>query len=78
MCWQVGASGPGADRKPEKAVTVLERGRALMLSEALRRDVADLHRLTDVGRGNLTRRYRSSADRLGQLETATSDVVTLV
>jgi len=49
----------------EKAVTVLEHGRALLLSETLERDQAQLDRLADLGFGQLAERYREAANLLG-------------
>ncbi len=50
------------------AVVALEGGRAMLLSETLERDRADLKRLGDLGRGDLAERYRQAADRLAELE----------
>jgi CHAT domain-containing protein/tetratricopeptide (TPR) repeat protein len=50
------------------AVLTLERGRAMLLSETLERDRANLERLGDLGRGDLADRYRQAADRLAELE----------
>jgi CHAT domain-containing protein/tetratricopeptide (TPR) repeat protein len=55
-----------ADRLQD-AVAALERGRALLLSEALERDRADLEQLATSGRGDLLRRYREAAMRLDGL-----------
>lgn len=49
------------------AVLALERGRALLLSEALERSGADVEQLR-VGRPDLHERYREAAERLRQLE----------
>jgi len=46
------------------AVRTLEDGRAVLLSEALERDRADLHHLATLERGELADRYRKAADRL--------------
>jgi tetratricopeptide (TPR) repeat protein len=53
-----------ADGRPEEAVTALERGRALLLGEALDRGRVDLTRLARQGRPDLVDRYRQAADRL--------------
>ena len=50
------------------AVLALEGGRAMLLSESLERDRANLQRLGDLGRGDLAERYRQAADRLADLE----------
>jgi hypothetical protein len=47
------------------AALVLERGRALLLSETLQRDRVDLEHLAGLGHGDLAARYRSAARRLG-------------
>ena len=52
------------------AAVALERGRALLLSEILERDRADVARLADLGHAGLVRRYRLTADRLTELERA--------
>jgi hypothetical protein len=46
------------------AARSLERGRAMLLSEALQHARADLGRLEQLGRGDLTDRYRAVADRV--------------
>ena len=48
------------------AITALERGRALLLSEALRQDRAELSRLTELGRGDLRDRYETAVTRWNQ------------
>lgn len=53
---------------PSGAVVALEGGRAMLLSETLERDRADLQRLADLGRGDLAERYRQAADRIAALE----------
>ena len=58
------------------AVVALERGRAVLLSEALARDRVRLEGLAEVGRAELVTRYREAADRLRAVSaqpTATSD-----
>jgi tetratricopeptide (TPR) repeat protein len=55
---------------PAGAALALERSRALLLSEALERDQADLQRLTDEGRADLVERYRQAVDELEGLERA--------
>jgi tetratricopeptide (TPR) repeat protein len=54
------------------ASTALERGRALLLSEALQRDRAQVERLAGVGRADLQRRYQAAVSRWNQL-SRTSD-----
>jgi hypothetical protein len=49
---------------------VLERGRALLLSDVLERDRADLGRLASVGHAGLADRYRRSAEEVARLERA--------
>lgn len=49
------------------AVRAIERGRALLLSEALDRDRAELTRLGTLGRGDLAARYSEVAQRLKRL-----------
>jgi CHAT domain-containing protein len=44
--------------------TVLERGRAYLLSEALEHDVVDLHRLERTGRSELANEYREASTEL--------------
>jgi CHAT domain-containing protein len=56
-----------AGRLPE-AVTTIEHGRALLLTETLDRDYADLQRLRQHGRGDLYDQYRHAAGRLLQQE----------
>ncbi|GAA1261293.1 CHAT domain-containing protein [Kitasatospora nipponensis] len=51
-----------------QAAVAIERGRALMLSEALDRSRARLEHLAVIGRGDLVERYRSSAAVLDGLE----------
>jgi hypothetical protein len=51
---------------PEAAGAV-ERGRAVLLSEALERDRADLQRLLETGHRDLAGRYRRAALRLSTL-----------
>jgi CHAT domain len=46
------------------AVIAAEEGRALLLSEALQRDLADLDRLSDSGRSELASRFRQARERL--------------
>jgi hypothetical protein len=48
------------------AVTALERGRALLLSETLRQDRAALSRLTELGRDDLRDRYETAVNRWNQ------------
>jgi CHAT domain-containing protein len=50
------------------AAVALEQGRALLLSETLERDRANLERLGNLGRADLAERYRRAADRLAELE----------
>ncbi len=50
------------------AVTALERGRAMLLSEALERNRGELHRLAELGHGALRRRYLQAVRRLNDLE----------
>jgi hypothetical protein len=46
------------------AALAMERGRALLLSETLERDRADLNHLVDLGLEDLAKRYRQAARRL--------------
>jgi predicted metal-dependent hydrolase len=52
------------------ASAALERGRGILLSEALQRDRADLERLADMGRPDLEERYETAASRWHQLSRA--------
>jgi CHAT domain-containing protein len=54
----------------KQAAVTLEHGRAVLLSEILERDHADLNRLTSLGRDDLRVRYRQAADRIANLERA--------
>ncbi|MFY9559302.1 MAG: CHAT domain-containing protein [Terriglobales bacterium] len=54
----------------QEAAVILEESRALLLSETLQRDRADLERLQDRGRSDLADRFRRAADRLNSLEQA--------
>ena len=49
------------------AVAALERGRALLLSEALRLDRQEVERLTATGRADLRERYETAVSRWNQL-----------
>ena len=49
------------------ASAALERGRALLLSEALRLDRQDVERLTATGRADLQERYETAVSRWNQL-----------
>ena len=49
------------------AATALERGRGLLLSEALQRDHAELGRLAESGRADLQERYEAAVSRWNQL-----------
>jgi CHAT domain-containing protein len=51
----------------ETATLALERGRAMLLSEALERDHADLQRLASLGHQDLADRYWLAADRVAEL-----------
>jgi tetratricopeptide (TPR) repeat protein len=51
----------------ERAVEAFEHGRALLLSEALQQDRADLERLAGAGRPDLTDRYEAAVARWNQL-----------
>ena len=53
------------------AVQALERGRALLLSESLQRDRANLDHLMDLGHQDLAESYRQAADRVHDLSRAT-------
>ena len=53
------------------AVQALERGRALLLSESLQRDRANLDHLMDLGHQDLAESYRQAADRVHDLTRAT-------
>ncbi len=59
--------------KLEQAVVTLERGRAVLLSEALQRDHTELDRLAVVGHADLRDRYRRAADHLAEFERAGRD-----
>jgi hypothetical protein len=50
-----------------QASATLERGRALLLSEALRLDRAEVERLTAMGRSGLRERYETAVSRWNQL-----------
>jgi tetratricopeptide (TPR) repeat protein len=54
--------------QPGPSVVMLEAGRAMLLSEALERNRADLDRLTADGRGDLLERYRTASRRVGDVE----------
>jgi integrase/recombinase XerC len=54
------------------ASAALERGRALLLSEALQRDRAEVERLADMGRADLQQRYQAAVSRWNRL-SRTSD-----
>lgn len=54
--------------EPEAAAQALEAGRARLLADALERARRDLELLTRHGRADLYERYRSSAERVGELE----------
>jgi hypothetical protein len=54
----------------EEAVTVLERGRALLLAEPLRRDRAELASLSAAGYAALTNRFQAAAAHMRSLEAA--------
>jgi CHAT domain-containing protein len=58
-----------ADGDPAAAAVTVERGRALLLSDALERDRADLEHLPAAQQG-LVDRYRQAADRVDHLERA--------
>jgi tetratricopeptide (TPR) repeat protein len=49
------------------ASAALERGRGLLLSEALQRDRADLERLAETGRADLRERYEAAVSRWNHL-----------
>jgi hypothetical protein len=55
------------DGDPAGAATALERGRGLLLSEALQRDHAELGRLAELGRADLQERYDAAVSRWNQL-----------
>ena len=52
------------------AVMAMEAGRALLLSDALERDRADLSSLIAAGRSELAERFRGAAARVAALETS--------
>jgi Tetratricopeptide repeat len=56
------------------AAQALERGRALLLSEALQRNRADLERLKEAGRPDLQDRYETAVARWNRLSRATADL----
>jgi CHAT domain/Tetratricopeptide repeat len=58
-----------ANGDPAAAAVTLERGRALLLSDALERDRADLEHLPAARQG-LVERYRQAADQVDHLERA--------
>jgi tetratricopeptide (TPR) repeat protein len=69
----VGVSGDAAAAavragQRERATAALERGRAVLLSDALSRDGAALDELAHRGLGALADRFRAAADRLTALE----------
>lgn len=55
---------------PDRAVMVLEQGRARVLGQALDRDRAELDRLAAAGHGELRDRYRTADDALTRLLAA--------
>ncbi|MGK5173094.1 CHAT domain-containing protein [Geodermatophilus sp. CPCC 205761] len=55
----------------EGAAVSLERGRALLLSDALERDRVDLEQLSALGHDDLAQRYRNATKRLAALERGT-------
>ena len=58
----------------DRAVAALERGRSMLLSEALARNRANLHQLEERGHAQLAGRFMRTAARLGRLSTATGDL----
>lgn len=64
--------------RPQEAVVALETGRALMLSEVLERDRADLEQLEALGHADLYRRYRDAATTVASLEQAAYTVAAAV
>jgi CHAT domain-containing protein len=53
--------------RPKEAVVAMEVARAVLLTEALTRDRADLDRLVSLGRRDLAERYARAADRIREL-----------
>jgi hypothetical protein len=51
-------------KDPRGAVLAVERGRAVLLAEALDRDRADLRALRDQGRGDLVDRFEAAMEKL--------------
>jgi CHAT domain-containing protein len=58
---------------PQGAVLMVEQHRALLLSEALERDRAELDALRTLGHGDLADRYHLAADLLDRAERAAGD-----
>lgn len=50
----------------QDAVALIEEGRGTLLAEELDRRRIDLERLTELGHGSLSERYRRAAERLGE------------
>jgi CHAT domain-containing protein/tetratricopeptide (TPR) repeat protein len=59
------------------ASQAFERGRALLLSESLQRDRADLERLAEVGRADLKDRYEAAVSRWNRLSRLGDDASVL-
>lgn len=59
--------------EPREAAVALERGRAILLTEALERDRVDLLRLANVGYRALAERYNAAAERVRRLESSEPD-----
>lgn len=57
-----------ATGRAEAAATALETGRAVMLAEVMQRDHPDLLRLLSSEYRNLSARFRTAAQRLGEIE----------
>jgi tetratricopeptide (TPR) repeat protein len=55
--------------RSERATVTLERGRGLLLSEALERNKVDLRQLEELGRGDLAGRFAQAATRINRLQT---------
>jgi len=57
----------------DQAVAALERGRSLLLSEALARNQANLRQLKERGHAQLSERFIQASARLTRLSTTTGD-----
>ena len=65
----MGAYAAARSGEGTRAAELLERGRALMLSEVLQRDRAELDRLPGAAGADLARRFRAAAATITVLES---------